>query len=100
VKYVGGGVFADGLYSVSMSGKAGPDVSSGSAFGGGWTANTIEEGIESVKRRAREHADWLISYRNPETEEVYKIERKVITKLTINGVKHYIDTKGLDGFFN
>jgi len=80
-------------FSVFFNGKAGPGVSSGSQFGGSFGANSKEEAIELMKERAIEHADWLISYRNPDTDKIYKIDRKVNTILIIDGVKHDVNQK-------
>ena len=90
----------DDAFSVFYDGKAGPGVSSGSQFGGCFGAQTKKEAVTSMKRIARDHAEWLLSYRNPDTDEVYKIDRQVITKLIIDGVLQDInETANLTDFF-
>ena len=81
-------------FAVFYDGNAGPHVSSGSQFGGCFGAKTREEAVKEMKVFAKNHADWLVSYHNPETDEVFKTDRKVVTKLIIDGVDHDVNESG------
>jgi hypothetical protein len=73
-------------YTVMLDAHAGPNVSSGANSGACFSTDTKEEAMRRIKAWCLSEADWLISYRG-EDDKVYKIDRKVIIKLTVDGVK-------------
>lgn len=73
---------ASGKWGTNYSGKAGPNVDSGSWFGGGmpWTFKTREAAVESLRIKAADEAKWFEFYGRP-----------IILKLTVDGKKEVIN---------
>jgi hypothetical protein len=72
-------------FRVSYDGRAFPQVSSGSPFGGCFGAATKEEAIEKLKDVARREGIWFTSGQNPDTGEEFRTGDVAKVRLMIDG---------------
>lgn len=72
-------------YRVSYDGRAFPQVSSGSPFGGCFGAATKEEAVEKLKDIARREGLWFTTMQNPDTGEEFRTGDVAKVRLLIDG---------------
>lgn len=89
----------DRKFLIMLDSHAGPNVSSGCNAGACFGVDSKEEAMKRIKDWCLTEADWLISYRG-EDDKVYKIDRKVIIELTVDGIKTDVKSVTLADFFS